>query len=389
MFTALLQEDLQARRERLHWRSFRQIQGTQGTYIQVDGKRCLNFSSNDYLGLAADPRLCAAYTAGIKRYGVGAASSHYICGHFDIHEQLCEALARFCQRERVMLFSSGYMANLGIVSTLLGRNDVFYQDRLNHASLLDAGILSKATVRRFKHCNTTHLKALLERDTQFKRRLIAVEGVFSMDGDIAPLQECAYWAHKYDACLLVDDAHGFGVLGARGGGVLEHLSLNSQQVPLLMGTFGKALGVCGAFVAGDAVWIDSLEQFARTAIYTTAMSPAQAYATLAALELSEQATKQRKHLRSLIKMFREESTQYGLQLMDSQTPIQPLIVGEAKTALAIAEQLWEQGIWVPAIRPPTVPAGTSRLRISLSAGHTESDVSQLLDALKASTKHII
>jgi 8-amino-7-oxononanoate synthase len=319
----------------------------------------------------------------VERYGVGAGASHYICGHFEAHEQLSEALARFCGRERAMLFSTGYMANIALPGTLLGRKDMLYQDRLNHASLIDAGILSRAHTHRFRHCDTEHLSALLERDRGAGRRLISTEGVFSMGGDIAPLPEYVRLAQKHQACLVVDDAHGFGVLGAHGRGTVEHFALDSKQVPLLMATLGKALGVSGAFVAGDAVWIESLEQFARTAIYTTAIPPAQAFAACVALELLADAAPRRKRLKKLIQMFRAEIIEHDFELANSQTPIQPLIVGESERALKLAGILWEQGIWVSAIRPPTVPEGTARLRISLSAAHDESDISRLLDALRA------
>lgn len=384
MFLTSLREDLEAQRARAHWRNFKNVQGAQGVSLLVDGKRYLNFGSNDYLGLAAHPKLRAAYTEGIARYGVGAGASHYVCGHFDVHTQLAEALAHFCGRQRAILFSSGYLANLGVLGTLLGRGDMLYQDRLNHASLLDAGILSRATTRRFTHGDMAHLSTLLKRAPATVRRLIAVDGVFSMDGDTAPLTVLAQLAQEHKACLLVDDAHGFGVLGKRGGGTVEHFGLDATEVPLLMATLGKALGVAGAFVAGDALWIDSLEQFARTAIYTTAMPPAQAVALVAALELVREEPQRRTHVMHLVKLFRTEATSHGLQLTDSHTPIQPLVVGDARSALALSERLWECGIWVPAIRPPTVPQAQARLRISFSAEHSQEHVAQLLEALKES-----
>ena len=385
MFVALLRKILKTQRDQFQWRDFKQVQGAQGASVRVNGKEYLNFNSNNYLGLASEPELQEAFTEGIARYGVGSGASHYICGHFDAHERLSEDLARFCGRERAILFSNGYMANIAIVSTLLGRGDMLYQDRLNHASLVDAGIISRAITRRFKHCDATHLRALLEHDAHDQsdvRRLIATEGVYSMDGDISPLPEYVRLADTHKACLVVDDAHGFGVLGERGAGVLEHFGLSNAQVPLLMGTLGKALGTSGAFVAGDAVWIESLEQFARTAIYTTAMPPAQAFASCVALKLVSGSASRREHLRHLIKLFRAQIAEYGFQLTESQTPIQPLIVGESKSALALAARLWDLGIWVSAIRPPTVPEGTARLRISLSAAHSESDLSRLLQGFK-------
>lgn len=383
MFNSPLQLALEEQRAGARWRKFREVQSAQGVHVRVDGKTYLNFSSNDYLGLAAHPDVCRAYTEGISRYGAGAGASHYVCGHYDVHTELGERLARFCGRERALLFSSGYLANLGVISALVSRGDSVYQDRLNHASLLDGGVLSRANLRRYRHRDVAHLRDMLERNGSRGRCLIATDGVFSMDGDIAPLPELAQLASEYQACLLVDDAHGFGVMGERGQGTLAHYQLGSAEVPLLMATLGKSMGVAGAFVAGDAQYVDYLEQFSRTSIYTTAMPPAQASAVLKALEIVEREPQRLAHLRHLVDVFRKQALSCGLALAQSPTQVQPLIVGDNERALEISARLWEHGIWVAAIRPPTVPEGHARLRISLSAAHSEADIERLLETLQS------
>jgi 8-amino-7-oxononanoate synthase len=304
-------------------------------------------------------------------------------GHSRPHQQLEEALAAFTGRERALLFSTGYMANLGVVNALLtGRNDVVYADRLNHASLVDAGLLSGAKLIRYPHNDTTSLgKRLLAQADNANTQLILTDGVFSMDGDVAPLNKLATMAQHHDAWLMVDDAHGFGVLGNTGAGLVEAQGLTQTDVPILMATLGKALGTAGAFIAGSHDLIEYLIQTARTFIYTTAQPPAIAAATLKSLELVQTESWRREHLRELIQQFRHGAAQLGLPLMASDTAIQPILVGSSEKALAISRQLEERGLLVTAIRPPTVPDGTARLRVTLSAAHTASDVEQLLTAL--------
>ena len=351
-----------------------------GAVVNIDGKPLHNFCSNDYLGLASHPDIARAFKRGIDSYGTGSGASHLISGHGQAHQQLEEQLAEFTGRPRALLFSSGYMANLGVINALVGRGDTVIEDYLNHASLLDGGLLSGARFQRFKHCDTVDLQAKLSK-AQGARKLLVTDAVFSMDGDLAPLVDIAAVCARHNAWLMVDDAHGFGVLGDRGGGLVEHLNLTAQQVPILMGTLGKAFGTYGAFVAGSEALIETLIQFARSYIYTTALPPAVAVASSVSLQLLQSEQWRRDKLNQLIARFRDAALQVGLQVMDSQTAIQPLLLGDDQQVLAVAAQLRDKGFMVGAIRPPTVPVGQARLRITLSANHSEQQVDALVDAL--------
>ncbi|WP_422413391.1 MULTISPECIES: 8-amino-7-oxononanoate synthase [unclassified Endozoicomonas] len=380
-----LEKDLQIRRARGLYRTRKTLEVPQGAEVVVDGKSYLAFCNNDYLGLANHPDICAAMARATSDYGTGGGASHLVIGHSRAHHQLEEELAEFTGRERVLLFSNGYMANLGVITALLGKEDAVFQDRLNHASLLDAGLLSGARFQRYLHKDLANLETRLNR-TDGRRKLIVTDGVFSMDGDLAPLKALAELAHRQDAWLMVDDAHGFGVLGNKGGGVAEHCSLGQRDLPVLVGTLGKAFGTAGAFVAGSEALIETLIQFARTYIYTTSLPPAIAEATRVSLEILKQESWRREHLDKLVQYFRKECQQMGLKLMDSHSPIQPVIVGSADTAVAMSDALAAQGILVTAIRPPTVPEGTSRLRITFSAAHKQQHVEQLLHALERTVR---
>lgn len=355
------------------------LDSPQGPEVVVDGQRLLAFCSNDYLGLASHPEVIRALREGAERWGVGGGASHLVIGHSAPHHQLEEALAAFTRRPRALLFSTGYMANLAVVTALIGRGDTVLQDRLNHASLLDAGLLSGARFSRYLHNDTVSLAARLDKaegDT-----LVVSDGVFSMDGDLADLPGLSAAARARGAWLMVDDAHGFGVLGAGGGGCVEHFALGLEEVPVLVGTLGKAFGTAGAFVAGSEELIETLIQFARPYIYTTSQPPAVACATLKSLQLLREEGWRRQHLRNLISRFRRGAQELGLTLMDSPTPIQPLLVGDSGRAMRLSARLRERGLLVGAIRPPTVPAGTARLRITLTAAHDEAQVDRLLDGL--------
>lgn len=362
------------------YRRRRTLSSAQGARVQVDGREVLNFCSNDYLGLANHPDVVAAFQQAAARYGVGSGASHLVCGHSAEHEALEQELAAFTGRERALLFSTGYMANTGIVQALVGRGDAVFEDRLNHASLIDGGLASGAQFQRYRHNDAAHLAELLEKSPA-DRKLVVTDGVFSMDGDVAPLPELAALARSHDAWLMVDDAHGFGVLGGQGGGVAEHFGLGVQDVPVLMGTLGKGAGSFGAFVAGDAVLIEYLINTARPYIYTTALPPAVAAASRASLAIIRHGHALREKLRELIRHFREGAGGLGLDLMPSTTPIQPLLLGSNERALAWGAALETKGCLVGAIRPPTVPAGQARLRITLTAAHEKSDVDHLLQAL--------
>ncbi len=378
-----IRSELDLRRSQHLYRSTRVADSPQQPQRQIDGKPLLAFCSNDYLGLANHPDVIHAFQQAANTYGVGSGAAHLVNGHSRPHQQLEEALAAFTGRERALLFSTGYMANLGVVNALLtGRNDLVYADRLNHASLVDAALLSGAKLIRYPHNDTASLgKRLMAQDAESLTQLILTDGVFSMDGDVAPLAKLAAMARHHDAWLMVDDAHGFGVLGNTGAGLVEAAGLNQDDVPILMGTLGKALGTAGAFVAGSHDLIEYLMQTARTWIYTTAPPPAVAAATVVSLQRVQTESWRREHLRTLIQQFRSGAAQLGLPLMPSDTAIQPLVVGSSEQALAISRKLEEQGILVTAIRPPTVPSGTARLRVTLSAAHTAEDVERLLDAL--------
>ena len=367
------QQNLYRRRLTLH--------SAQGPIVQLGDRQYLNFCSNDYLGLASHPRVVAAFQAAAARYGVGSGASHLVCGHSALHHQLEEALAEFTGRPRALLFSSGYMANTGILASLLQRGDHVLEDRLNHASLLDGGLHSGARFQRFAHGDVAALERKLTRADGI--RLVVTDGVFSMDGDTAPLGELAAACGRHDAWLMVDDAHGFGVLGERGAGSTEAAGLDVGTVPVLMATLGKALGTAGAFVAGSELLIEALIQQARTYIYTTALPPAVAGASLESLRVVQEESWRREHLARLISRFRRGAGELGLPLLASNSAIQPLPVGDAAAALALSERLKQRGLLISAIRPPTVPAGTSRLRITLSAAHTDAQLDQLLEQLAA------
>ena len=361
-------------------RRLRTVERSEGPYIESRGQRLLAFCSNDYLGLARHPRLVAALKAAADADGVGSGSAHLICGHRREHAALEATLAAWTGRERALLFSTGYMANLGVMQALLQRGELCVQDKLNHACLLDGAQLAGATLKRYPHADVAAAARQLRSDTP-GCVLLATDGVFSMDGDIAPLRELAALCAQEGASLMVDDAHGLGVLGEDGAGSVAEAGLGSHDVPVLMATLGKALGCSGAFVAGSAALIDGLIQFARTYIYTTAMPPALAAATHAAVTLAREESWRRDKLRQLIARFRRGAEQLGLPLMPSRTAIQPLLLGDAQGALDASRQLEAQGLLVVAIRPPSVPHGQSRLRITLSAAHEEAHVDRLLDAL--------
>lgn len=374
-----LEADLQRLREAQLYRERLVLESPQGVEIQVGTERLLSFCSNDYLGLANHPRVVAAFKAGAERYGVGAGASHLITGHSAAHHALEEELADFVGAPRALLFSTGYMANLGVVTALAERHGWILEDRLNHASLIDAARLARAEVKRYPHADTARLKALLVEASG--PVLITTDAVFSMDGDIAPLKQILALGRDYGARVLVDDAHGLGVLGAQGRGTFEHLGLPLLPPAILIGTLGKALGVFGAFVAGEAALIETLIQRARTYIYTTALPPAVAEAVREALRLLRKEPWRREHLGRLVRRFRAGAQSLGLKLVEAETPIQPIILGSTEKALSASRWLRRHGILVPAIRPPTVPRGAARLRLTFSAAHTEAHVDRLLEAL--------
>ncbi len=374
-----LQTELDERAAQGLLRQRRTVETPQSPHIVVDGVPYLAFCSNDYLGLANHPQLIAALQQGAQAWGVGAGAAHLVSGHFTPHHVLEQQLAAFVGKTAALLFSTGFMANLGVVQALVGKGDTVFADKLNHASLNDAMLLSRAEVKRYRHNDMAQLPQLLE-SAASGRKLIITDAVFSMDGDIAPLPELLALCERYDAWLLVDDAHGFGVLGMQGRGSLAHFGLASPRI-ILMGTLGKAAGVSGAFVAAERVVIDTLVNQARSYVYTTASPPALAVALQHSLRLIAQGDALRTHLQALIEQLRAGLQDLPWSLMPSQTAIQPLLVGDNEAALQLSAGLRERGIWVAAIRPPTVPQGTARLRITLSAAHQAADVDRLIGAL--------
>lgn len=350
------------------------------TQVIVDGRRLVDFSSNDYLGLAAHPALTAAMSDCATRCGAGSGASHLISGHGREHAALEEELAAFTGRPRALLFSTGYMANLGVVTALAQRGESVLLDRLSHASLIDAGLLSGARFRRYPHCDAAAARRLLAESAP-QTTVLATDGVFSMDGDIAPLAALSQAAREHGAWLVVDDAHGLGVLGANGRGALEVAGLGCEEVPVLVGTLGKAFGSFGAFVAGADELIELLVQRARSYIYTTALPQPVAAATRAALRIAREESWRRERVAALTARFRANARQEAVPLADSVTPIQPIPLGNARAALAAQQALRDAGFWVVAIRSPTVPAGAERLRVTLTAAHQESQIDALVESL--------
>lgn len=381
-----LQQTLAQRQADGLLRKRRLLESPQGPHLEVDGRSVLSFCSNDYLGLANHTDLQSALQEGVSSAGVGSGASHLVTGHHRFHHALEEALARFVDLPAALLFSTGYMANLAAISGLMDRNDALFADKLNHASLNDGALLSRATLHRYPHADLATLERLLA-SSSAPRKMVITDAVFSMDGDLAPLKELLDVCERHNAWLLIDDAHGFGVLGQQGQGCLNHFNLKSPRI-IYMATLGKAAGVAGAFISGERVVIDYLIQNARTYIYTTAMPPALAAASLEALKLIEVSQDRRAHLHTLIAQLKSQLQLKRWRLINSSTPIQPLIIGSNDEAVRVSEHLLELGILVPAIRPPTVPKGSARLRISLSAAHKAEDVKRLAEVLRQAEQRL-
>ncbi len=373
---------LQQRRAQHLYRRRQTVETPQGVQLRIDGQDCVSFCSNDYLGLASHPEVLRAFHEGLERFGTGSGAAHLITGHSYAHEALEEDLAAFTGRPRALLFSTGYQANLGVLAALAGPGDRVFQDRLNHASLLDGARLAGARLVRYRHRDAAALQAKLASAGSGGDRVIATDAVFSMDGDCADLAALHRLARRHEAWLLVDDAHGFGVLGEGGRGAFVAQLGDAGDDAILMATLGKACGTFGAFVAGGEALVETLIQKARTYIYTTAPPPALAWATRSALRLLAAADEHRAVLAERVERFRAGAAQLGLPLMESSTPIQPLVTGSAARALACSQALRERGLLVTAIRPPTVPEGSARLRITFSAQHDADHVDRLLDALR-------
>jgi 8-amino-7-oxononanoate synthase len=374
--------EIESRKAAGLYRTRRVMTGRQRPRMTADGGPLLAFCSNDYLGLASHPALVGAVRHGMTDVGLGGGASHLICGHNAAHHELESEIAAFTRRSAALFFSTGYMANMGVISALAGQGDTVFSDELNHASIIDGCRLSRANIRTYPHGDMDSLATQLAETDGHK--LVVTDGVFSMDGDMAPLKELSALCRKHDALLIVDDAHGFGCVGPGGRGSAASLGLSEEDIPVVIGTFGKAFGTSGAFAAGPALLMDYLVQKARTYIYTTAMPPALAIATCTSLTLVEREHWRRTHLQKLIRRFRTAMAELGYELMPSDTPIQPVLIGDAREALALSAALEARGLLVTAIRPPTVPDGASRLRVTLSAAHTQADLDRLLEGFAAS-----
>jgi 8-amino-7-oxononanoate synthase len=375
-----LEQDLQQRRAQRLYRSRQVVESPQGVHLRIAGKDYLNFCSNDYLGLANEPRLVQAMCTTAGEFGAGAGAAHLVNGHMTPHHELEQELAAFVGRPRALLFSTGYMANVGVISALCAYGDGAFEDRLNHASLLDGALMTRARLQRFAHADAADLDNKLAA-SKAAVKLVASDGVFSMDGDSAPIGELAKVCDRHGAWLMIDDAHGLGVMGQTGRGSCEQQDVESAAVPILVGTLGKAFGSFGAFVAGEEPLIETLIQRARSYIYTTALPPAVAAATRVSLRIIQQEPQRRARLHDNIGHFRQCAAQAGIALPDSISPIQPIMVGEVEAALRLSDRLQQQGILVTAIRPPTVPQGSARLRVTLSAQHTHDEIARLVEAL--------
>lgn len=386
-FRQELQSALDERKRSALFRQRRTLFSPQGTEVILDGEHVTSFCSNDYLGLADHPDVVTAFHEGLNKFGAGSGASHLVSGHLIPHEALEQELAEFTGRSRALVFSSGYMANVGVLTTLLNNNDVVLEDRLNHASLLDGGLFSGARFKRFAHLDTADLEKKLSSLQDARRKLVVADGVFSMDGDIAPVPELIRVTNEHDGLLMIDDAHGIGVLGRNGGGTIAHWQeqgahIDEDNLQILIGTFGKSFGASGAFVAGSEELIETLIQFCRPYIYTTAISPAQAEAIRTSLKIIQKDNWRRQYLAQLISRFRAHCDDLGLTTMASSTPIQAVVIGDVSKTLQASEQLMQEGVFVSAIRPPTVPAGTARLRVTFSALHTETQFQKLLDVFE-------
>ncbi len=384
MLEYILQERLKNQQGKNLYRKRRVLlHAAENSETIYNNKTYINFCSNDYLGLANHPAVIKAFKKGAEHYGVGSGASQLITGYSYAHQALEEAFAEFLQRDRALLFSNGYMANIGVLQALARKDDVIYQDKLNHASLIDAGLITKATLKRYQHNDMQQLQHLLAQQTK-GHRFIITDSLFSMNGDLAPMAELITTARNHNAWLMVDDAHGIGVLGKNGRGIIEHLQLTQTDIPILVCPLGKAFGCFGAVVAGSNALIENLIQFARTYTYTTAIPPALAVAAKTSLEIVKNEVWRRERLQDLILYFKQGALQRGLKFIPSDSPIQSFIVGNAAQTVCLSEQLSAQGFLISAIRPPTVPFNTARLRITLSCQHQEAQIEQLLDCLMKS-----
>jgi 8-amino-7-oxononanoate synthase len=376
-----IKSELQTLRDQNRFRSIRQVASAQEPRIRIDGRDLILFCSNNYLGLANHPALNTAAIRAIQQYGSSSVASALISGYMTPHAQLETGMAQFLDTQAAIAFPTGYMANLGVITALMGQADIIFSDQLNHRSIIDGCRLSRAQIAIYNHCDSHHLETLLKKATHHRRRLIITDGVFSMDGDLAPLPELVALANQYHATLMVDDAHGTGILGANGRGTFEHFHLSPNAIDIHMTSGSKALGASGGFIASSNDLIDLIRNRAASYIYTTAMPPQDCASTTAALDLITHAPNLRQQLWKNIKTIHQGLQALGFDLGKSQTQIIPIIIGEDKKTVAISRELYERGVYLYGIRPPTVPEGQSRLRLSIMATHTQENIANLLEAM--------
>jgi glycine C-acetyltransferase len=380
-------KELELLKEQGLYRWLRPVSSEQGPYIDLDGKRVLNLSSNNYLGLASHPKVKEAFIRATERYGASTAASRLISGNIEIFEQLEKKIADFKKTESALVFSTGYMANVGIISSLVGKDDLILSDRLNHASIVDGCVLSRATLKRFPHRDTEKLEELLGASSRYRRRLIITEGVFSMDGDIAPLPDIVDLAKQYSAILMLDEAHATGVLGEEGRGTMEHFGIE-EGVDIIMGTFGKALGVFGAYAACKEEMREYLINKARSFIFTTGLPPGVIGAVIQAFDIIESDKERRRKLHENVVFFRKGLQGLGFDTMQSETQIIPVLVGDSKAVMRFSEILLEEGVFAQGIRPPTVPKGYARLRTTVMATHSREDLEKALTVFERAGKEL-
>ena len=380
-FSFIAEQLAERKAQHLHRASI-PINGKQSRYIDVNGKQYLNFSSNDYLGLASDPALVNAWKKGADLFGIGSGGSYLVTGYNQVHHDVTQQLQEWLGVESIALFNSGYSANQAIIKLLLSNNDLLIQDKLNHASLMEAGVNSPAKMLRFKHNDMQHLQTILNTNSEVDNKLVISEGVFSMDGDCAPIDSLQQQCQSHQAWLMVDDAHGLGVLGKEGKGSASAQHIDNSELDIYMSTFGKALGIGGAFVSGSHQLIDYITNFSKSYIYTTGLPPAMVYCIGESARLVQTQQWRRDHLSELIAYFKLLAVQFDLPLMASNTAIQPVLIGLSDAAIAISQTLKKSGIWTTAIRPPTVPNNTARLRVTLTANHQKQDIEYLVKQIK-------
>jgi glycine C-acetyltransferase/8-amino-7-oxononanoate synthase len=369
------------------YRELNVIDNAQGVYLEVEGRKYLSFCSNNYLGLANNPLVVSAVKDAVEEYGWGAGASRLVSGNMTLHETLEKEISIFKEKESAIVFPTGYMANIGTISTLVSKGDLVICDKLNHASIIDGCRLSGADFRVYTHCDMGKLENILKKSSNYARKLIVTDSVFSMDGDLAPLPDIVSIARKYNAIIMVDEAHGTGVFGKEGRGVVEHFNLN-KEIDVVMGTFSKAIGSLGGYVCGDEDLINFLRNKARSFIYTTALPPAVCAASIAGIKLIQKTPSLRKSLWDNIRYLKDKLTLLNFNVIKSESPIIPILIGDADKAVGVSKYLYEKGILIPAIRPPTVPANSSRLRMTVMSTHTKEDLNRLLDVL-SDVQHMV